>query len=84
MAERKPLELLVVGYGNGDITFIDQLIRGLTQKGIHVTIASSSKEALSHIGPRMAKWLWAPSWNVSLLRRMAALVWLMISHFQLH
>lgn len=84
MAERKPLDLLIVGYGNGDITFINQLIRGLTQKGIHVTIASSSKESLNHIGPGMAKWLWAPSWNVNQLRRMAALVWLMMSHFQLH
>lgn len=84
MAERKPLDLLVVGYGNGDITFIDQLIRGLTQKSIRVTIASSSKESLNHIGPGMAKWLWAPSWNVNLSRRLAALVWLMVSHFQLH
>lgn len=71
MVEVKPLEVLVIGYGNSDITFIGQLIRGLTQKGINVTIASANKGPIDQVGPGKLNWLWAPSWNVHPIQRIA-------------
>ena len=80
MAEQKPLEVLVIGYGSSEITFIDRLITGLAQKGVAVTIAASSAGNLPHNRSNTLNWAWVPTKNQHIFGRLAALAWLVITH----
>jgi len=83
MAKGGQLRVLVVGYGSTDITFIDQLITGLTRKGVAVTVASPSKKYLNHIESEQPDWLWTPAMSANIVIRLARLLWLMVTHPQL-
>ena len=60
MTDRKPLEVLIIGYGRDNLTFIDRLITGLLEKGVRLTVATPRKRDLHRILSLKPKWLWTP------------------------
>ncbi len=77
MAEPHKFRLLVVGLGKNTTTFLDRLVRGLSEKQVELTLATSSRPKLSIERPESVKWLWAPNWEDSFASRMARLVGLL-------
>ncbi len=74
MAERTSFRLLVVGYGQTEITFLQRLLRGLVDQGVQVTLATASKRVLKSFPKGSLRWLWAPSWNGGGLLKVARLL----------
>lgn len=74
MAERASFRLLVVGYGQTEITFLQRLLRGLVDQGVQVTLATASKRVIKSFPKGSLRWLWAPSWNGGGLLRAARLL----------
>lgn len=78
MGNKKPLRLLVVGYGKTEVTFINRLIAGLAEQGVHITIASDRRPALGNIQSEKTGWLWAPAWQNAPFLRVLRVLWLFI------
>lgn len=70
----KLLRLLVVGVSWPPETFLDRLLRGLAASGMEVTVASPRPLPRLSGGEARVRWIWAPPWNVSPLRRVASIV----------
>ncbi len=83
MVDNNPLEILVVGYGRSDVTFVDRLIAGLLEKGVRVTVATSRKQDLQRISSWNPIWLRIPRYSSKLWVRIIVLLWLLITNPQL-
>lgn len=79
MADKKALEVLVLGYGSAEVTFIDRLIGGLAGRGVRVTLASPSKNAIRPFRSANVKWLWVPSLTGGRIGRFVSLIRLGVS-----
>jgi len=64
------LTLLVVGINWPPETFLQRLFCGLAEAGIEVTIACSQKPDAAWLAHRNIRWLQAPIWKESILRRL--------------
>ena len=65
----KPLKIIIIGVKWPPETFLQRLIDGLTLSGVGVTIAASSRPK-KWLNGNFRRWVWAPSWNVNIPKRM--------------
>jgi glycosyltransferase involved in cell wall biosynthesis len=69
-----PLNVLVVGSAWPPETFIANLLQGLLERGIHITVACSRKPADDWLNQAGFHWLFAPGWEGNPIARLACLV----------
>lgn len=69
MDKNSQLRVLFVGLGNSEVTFLNRLVDGLARRGVHVTISSPKRKMISDISEGKVTWIWAPSWDGSLIVR---------------
>ncbi len=84
MGDKKPLRLLVVGYGKTEVTFINRLINRLAKLDAHITISSARRPHYQKFPPENVDWLWTPPWKDGAFLRVMRVFSLLIKgvHFK--
>ncbi|MEE4262934.1 MAG: glycosyltransferase family 4 protein [Desulfobacteraceae bacterium] len=81
MGKNRALRILIVGYGGGEITFLNRLVKGLADAGMQLTVTSQKRTnplLLKH--PNLQK-LKTPAWGGFVLKRLFQLVGLFLTRF---
>lgn len=82
MAE--PIRVLIVGYGGGEITFLNRLVRGLAEAGLDLAVTSPKITDRSLLEGTSIHQLKTPNWEGPVIARLIRLTGMLISRFSTH
>jgi len=81
MADSKPLKILIIGYGGGEITFLSRLVKGLADAGLQLSVTSPKRTnplLLKHPNIHRLK---TPPWEGPIIGRIFNLILLILTRF---
>jgi len=79
MADQSPLRVLILGAGNGEITFLDRLIQGLLAQNIRIIMNHAKWHKGRSMVQNSIRYLWTPPIKGSWITHLIPLIYLLLS-----
>ena len=79
MADHKPLRVLILGIVDGEITFLDRLITGLSDQNIQIILSHTKRQQKRPNGNHSIQYFWTPPIKQGIIRQVFTLIYLLIS-----